>query len=101
MEVKRREHKRQESEESGRLLPLDWFQMVKRDVFSLEDRTSVETSTYLSISDDTKVDRRQRYFSGSEDKTEKLTHQEQLDPTDVSSVPSKDNRKWAAMLAAK
>lgn len=51
MEVKRREQKRQETEKSRRLLPLDWLPKVKRDVFSLEDKTSVETSTHLSISD--------------------------------------------------
>lgn len=51
MEVKRREDKRQETEKSRRLLPLDWLQKVKRNVFSPEDKTSVETSTHLSISD--------------------------------------------------
>lgn len=41
MEVKRREHKRQETEKRRCLLPLDWFQKVKRDVVSLETSTRV------------------------------------------------------------
>lgn len=50
MGVKRGERKRQGTEKRRRLLPFDWLQEVKRDVFSLQDKTSAEklnTSVHL------------------------------------------------------
>lgn len=73
MGVKRGERKRQGTEKRRRQLPFAWLHEVKRDVFSLQDKTSVKNLTHLSISDETKVYRcviiqRQRHFISSEDK---------------------------------